>query len=136
MEDMWSSTRATVNRRSFMKNGLSAAGLATTGLGLLANSETASADIVGWRRGRLTRGDAALLRFAAAAEILETDFWVQYNELCRSCRTTKCPVEVETPDSPTHFRNLIATWLSMCTTIPMTNLLTRISKCLPGIKGS
>src|SRR5438270_7678867 len=32
-------------------------------------------------RGSLTRGDAALLRFAAAAEILETDFWVQYNEL-------------------------------------------------------
>jgi hypothetical protein len=31
--------------------------------------------------GRLTRGDAAMLRFAAAAEILETDFWVQYNEL-------------------------------------------------------
>jgi hypothetical protein len=31
--------------------------------------------------GRLTPGDAALLRFAAAAEILETDFWVQYNEL-------------------------------------------------------
>lgn len=78
MEDMWSSTRAAVNRRSFMKNGLSAAGLATTGLGLLANSETASADS---GSGRLTRGDAALLRFAAAAEILETDFWVQYNEL-------------------------------------------------------
>jgi hypothetical protein len=83
MEDMWSSTRATVNRRSFMKNGLSAAGLATTGLGLLANSETASADDgQDERRGRLTRGDAAMLRFAAAAEILETDFWVQYNELC------------------------------------------------------
>ena len=30
----------------------------------------------------LSKGDAALLRFAAAAEILETDFWVQYNELC------------------------------------------------------
>jgi hypothetical protein len=29
----------------------------------------------------ITEGDAALLRFAAAAEILETDFWVQYNEL-------------------------------------------------------
>jgi len=26
-------------------------------------------------------GDAALLRFAAAAEILEADFWIQYNEL-------------------------------------------------------
>jgi hypothetical protein len=31
--------------------------------------------------GKLSKGDAALLRFAAAAEILETDFWVQYNEL-------------------------------------------------------
>jgi len=31
--------------------------------------------------GGLTEGDAALLRFAAAAEILETDFWLQYNEL-------------------------------------------------------
>src|SRR5690242_14969361 len=30
---------------------------------------------------RISKGDAALLRFAAAAEILETDFWVQYNEL-------------------------------------------------------
>jgi hypothetical protein len=29
----------------------------------------------------ITEGDAALLRFAAAAEILETDLWVQYNEL-------------------------------------------------------
>jgi hypothetical protein len=36
---------------------------------------------VGFGDGRLTLGDAALLRFAAAAEILETDFWVQYNEL-------------------------------------------------------
>lgn len=82
MEDMWSSTRAAVNRRSFMKNGLSAAGLATAGLGLLTNSEIASADDgQDERRGHLTRGDAAMLRFAAAAEILETDFWVQYNEL-------------------------------------------------------
>src|SRR5439155_19341817 len=31
--------------------------------------------------GRLTKGDAAILRFLAAAEILETDLWVQYNEL-------------------------------------------------------
>jgi hypothetical protein len=31
--------------------------------------------------GGLTKGDAALLRFAAAAEILESDFWIQYNEL-------------------------------------------------------
>ena len=31
--------------------------------------------------GRLTPGDAALLRFAVAAEALETDVWDQYNEL-------------------------------------------------------
>jgi hypothetical protein len=31
--------------------------------------------------GRLSKGDAAMLRFAAAAEILESDFWIQYNEL-------------------------------------------------------
>jgi hypothetical protein len=29
----------------------------------------------------LTKGEAALLRFTAAAEILESDFWIQYNEL-------------------------------------------------------
>ena len=31
--------------------------------------------------GGLTKGDAAILRFLAAAEILETDLWQQYNEL-------------------------------------------------------
>src|SRR6201997_4737249 len=29
----------------------------------------------------LKKGDAALLRFPAALEILEADFWIQYNEL-------------------------------------------------------
>jgi hypothetical protein len=40
---------------------------------------------------RLTKGDAALLRFAAAAEILETDFWVQYNELGGVPNTKEVP---------------------------------------------
>src|SRR5207302_10792257 len=31
--------------------------------------------------GGLTPGDAAILRFLSAAEILETDAWQQYNEL-------------------------------------------------------
>ena len=71
-----------INRRSFVKNGLTAAGAATVGVGVLANSSPVSAQEE-WddHKGRLTKGDAALLRFAAAAEILETDFWVQYNEL-------------------------------------------------------
>lgn len=77
--DIWSSVRTPINRRSFMKNGLT-----TAGVGLLASSPSVFADDDHDRddhKGRLTRGDAAMLRFAAAAEILETDFWVQYNEL-------------------------------------------------------
>src|SRR3981081_1263439 len=83
MENMWSNMKIATNRRSFLKNGLAAAGAATAGMGLLTESASASAnDGFDDDRGeRLTRGDAALLRFAAAAEILETDFWVQYNEL-------------------------------------------------------
>jgi hypothetical protein len=71
------------NRRSFLKNGLTAAGAATAGMGVLTESASALAkDGFDDDRGEgLTRGDAALLRFAAAAEILETDLWVQYNEL-------------------------------------------------------
>jgi len=69
--------KTAINRRSFMKNGLTAASV-----GLLANSSSVLAqEGPEEHSGRLTRGDAALLRFAAAAEILETDFWVQYNEL-------------------------------------------------------
>src|SRR5215467_1330329 len=32
-------------------------------------------------RTKLTRGDAAILRFLAAAELIESDLWQQYNEL-------------------------------------------------------
>ena len=83
MQNMWSSMKA-INRRSFLRNGLSAAGAATAGAGLLTTSTSAAADDVKGNLGFggfLTRGDAAMLRFAAAAEIIETDFWVQYNEL-------------------------------------------------------
>src|SRR5882762_2523998 len=81
MKDLFTSLKSAINRRSFVKNGL-VAGAATVGAGLLA----ASPDVFAQEgpeehSGRLTKGDAALLRFAAAAEILETDFWVQYNEL-------------------------------------------------------
>jgi NAD(P)H-dependent flavin oxidoreductase YrpB (nitropropane dioxygenase family) len=31
--------------------------------------------------GRLTRGDAAILKFLAAAELIEADLWQQYAEL-------------------------------------------------------
>jgi hypothetical protein len=73
----------TSDRRSFIKNGLVAAGAATMGVGLLANDSSVFAQDQGRGKGsgELTQGDAAILRFLAAAEIIETDFWVQYNEL-------------------------------------------------------
>jgi hypothetical protein len=46
-----------------------------SGAGLLPGIQTARAS------GGLTPGDAALLRFPAALELLEADFWIQYNEL-------------------------------------------------------
>ena len=59
------------NRRWFMKKALAAGGAVTAGARLFADDDGR----------RLSKGDAAMLRFAAAAEILESDFWVQYNEL-------------------------------------------------------
>ena len=81
MHNSWISMKGAINRRSFVKNGITAAGVATVGTGLLVNGSSVLADDGEKHSGRLTKGDAALLRFAAAAEILETDFWVQYNEL-------------------------------------------------------
>ena len=80
MHEMWSSMKAATNRRSFLKNGLATA----AGMGLLANDSFGQSgdEEKGEGSGRLTFGDAAMLRFAAAAEIIETDLWVQYNELC------------------------------------------------------
>jgi hypothetical protein len=66
--------KSSISRRSFLGKSL-AVGAGTIGAGLLSNIRTAEAS------GGLTPGDAALLRFAAAAEILEADFWIQYNEL-------------------------------------------------------
>jgi hypothetical protein len=81
MNPIWTSMKLETNRRSFIRNGITA-GVATAGAGLMTGSASLLADDGdNEHRGRLSRGDAAILRFAAAAEILETDFWVQYNEL-------------------------------------------------------
>jgi Ferritin-like domain len=64
------------NRRSFVKAGLAATGALTVGAGLLEHATAASAQSAG-----LTAGDVAMLRFLAAGEALEADFYTQYNEL-------------------------------------------------------
>src|SRR6267154_2603166 len=73
MKNLLYTVKRLANRRSFIRKGLVAFGAASTGSRLLARPEEHS--------GSLNHGDAAILRFLAAAEILETDFWIQYNEL-------------------------------------------------------
>ena len=67
-----------VNRRSLLKGGLLAGGAATLGVGMLGKSATALGEDSS--RG-LNKGDIAILRFLAAAELIESDLWVQYAEL-------------------------------------------------------
>jgi hypothetical protein len=73
LERMW---ERVVGRRSFLK-GVGVAGAASLPVaGVLgAGSALAAAD------SQPTRGDIAILRFLAAAEIIESDLWGQYAEL-------------------------------------------------------
>src|SRR6202044_3216386 len=67
------------NRRAFLKNSMVAGAVATVGAGILGSGlpafaqETSSATI--------PKGDIAILRFLAAAELVEADLWQQYAEL-------------------------------------------------------
>jgi hypothetical protein len=69
-----------VNRRSFLKTGVLAGGAATLTAGMLPQSLQAQ-DGYDERGDRLNRGDIAILRFLAAAELIEADLWTQYTEL-------------------------------------------------------
>src|ERR1700722_2257850 len=68
------------NRRSFLKTGITAAGAATVGGGLLSGGLSAFGQEQE-RDGDLTRGDIAILRFLNALEQIEADLWIQYSEL-------------------------------------------------------
>jgi hypothetical protein len=68
------------NRRSFLKKGALAGGAAAISAGLLSSAARAfDHDHDG--DDQLTPGDAAILRFALAAELIEADLWIQYAEL-------------------------------------------------------
>ena len=64
------------NRRSFLKRGVLAAGAATVGAALFGTRRSAFG-----QQGGVAPGDIAILRFLAAAELIEADLWVQYSEL-------------------------------------------------------
>jgi Ferritin-like domain len=65
---------ATVARRSFIK------GLGVVGATLLPGAALLKAQSTN-SSGKLSKGDADLLRFALWAELVESDLWTQYNEL-------------------------------------------------------
>jgi hypothetical protein len=71
-------SKSGVRRRSFLK-GLGVAG-ATLSTGSLLGTMTET-EAHAESPKNLTPGDTAILRFVAAAEIIETDLWIQYAEL-------------------------------------------------------
>ena len=84
MKDLINNLKAPADRRSFMKKGLAAAGF---GAGLLAGGLPAFGQPQRQQQpaklggAPLTAGDTAILRFVAAAELIESDLWQQYAEL-------------------------------------------------------
>src|SRR5580693_1073238 len=70
--------KSAVNRRAFLRNSMVAGAAVTVGAGILGDSPSA----FGQQDGKkISKGDAAILRFLAAAEIIESDLWLQYQEL-------------------------------------------------------
>jgi hypothetical protein len=63
-----------VGRRSFLKGAGVAAAAAVPGSMLLSSEAFATS-------GAITKGDVAILRLLAAAELIEADLWQQYDEL-------------------------------------------------------
>lgn len=76
-EDVASLAKKSFNRRAFMRSSV-IAGAVLTGAGVMESVPAALAEP---GKGGLTRGDAAILKWLAAAEIIESDIWLQYQEL-------------------------------------------------------
>lgn len=72
-------TSSVLNRRSFLRKSVVAGATATVGAGIMATGVSAFGQSS--KGPAITSGDIAILRFLAAAELLETDLWQQYTEL-------------------------------------------------------
>ena len=77
MSGKLSGTGAGHNRRNFLKTGFVAAGATAVGAVLSEHGTLVAAA----QSSGLNAGDVAILQFLAAGELLEVDFWTQYNEL-------------------------------------------------------
>jgi hypothetical protein len=83
-----------IGRRSFMR-GLGLLGAAALPVSGVLKTHAAGTD-------DLTGGDVAVLRFLAAAEILETDLWQQYAELALGNASFQQALQVLDGDMPTY----------------------------------
>jgi hypothetical protein len=73
-DDVHAQWQRVVGRRSFLK------GVGLAGAAALPGSALFAGEAMARSKG-VTAGDIAILRFLAAAELIEADLWVQYNEL-------------------------------------------------------
>ena len=125
MKDMWSSTKTPINRRSFVKNGLTAAGVATAGVGLMARGPSALAEVgLGESSGRLTR--SMLLYFGSRQQRRywkRTSGYSTTNSL--GFKIVKNQVAVGIRPTRPHFRCWTPTWRSTSMTTLRMNSPTR-----------
>jgi hypothetical protein len=90
--------QSNMGRRSFIKKLGLAAAVVPAGA-LLTTSLPAYADN---GNSKLNSGDVAILKFLAAAEILETDLWQQYTELALGNPAFQMALQVLDGDMPTY----------------------------------
>ena len=81
MEHTRPSAKDSTSRRSFLRKSIALGGAGTIGAGLFASGVPVTAFAREESGNNPTQGDIAILRFLAAAELLESDLWQQYNEL-------------------------------------------------------
>jgi Ferritin-like domain len=101
-EDIQSQWHNVVRRRSFLKGlGMVGATLLPANALLMTQGKAQADERHEGKRhegkGRLSKGDADLLRFAAWAEVVESDLWTQYNELGGATQPNDGPTNVGNP---------------------------------------
>lgn len=103
MADSEVNIKRSFNRRSVLKSGLLAGGAVALGGGVLGRGVSAFAQNSG---GALDKGDIAILRFLATAELIEADLWTQYAEL--GGIGDNLPIEVDPGQSLNPYQNALS----------------------------
>jgi hypothetical protein len=103
-------TKKTVmNRRAVLRNGALAAGAATLGTVFAGGAKAVFGSTMrsdSESNEGLNRGDTAILRFVAAAELIESDLWQQYAEL--GGLTSGMPIETDPGQTLNAYQNALS----------------------------